>query len=122
MIRVHAVCQGVSPLLMNPMDEATLDSLITGVRLPKVKDRPFEEMAEEKIYRGDDGTIGIPAVNLFACLVEAGRRVKLGKTQISTKESTILPSFLTIEEFFLPFIDDPEWVVDKRRGVSGGHQ
>ena len=51
-------------------------------------------------------------------MVEAGRQVKLtGKRSISTKDSSLLPSFLTIEEFFLPFTDQKvEWVTDKRRG------
>ncbi len=118
MIRVYAVCQGISPILMNRMTDETLDSLITGVRKPVQKDRPFEEVAEEKIYRDEQGNTGVPSENLFACLAEAGRSVKLGKKQISTASSTILPSFLSIEELFLPFIDDPEWVVDKRRGQS----
>lgn len=122
MIRIQAACQGISPILMNRMTEETLDSLITGVRKPIKKDRPFEEVAGEKIYRDEQGNAGIPSENLFACLAEAGRSVKLGKKQISTASSTILPSFLSIEELFLPFIDDPGWVVDKRRGqmTNGG--
>jgi hypothetical protein len=101
---------------MNPATEELLDQLRTKTSPPKRTDWSAEDEAETKLYRGDDGAIGIPSLNLFSSLVEAGRLVKAGTKQISTAKSTILPSFLSIEEFFLPFKNDPEWVVDKRRG------
>ncbi|MFA5029932.1 MAG: hypothetical protein WC518_04360 [Patescibacteria group bacterium] len=123
---VRVKVEGVYPILMNPMTEATLDSLITGNRLPPTKDLAFEEVASRKIYRegGEpDGAIGIPVENLCSCLVRAGREVKNGKKQISTAESTTLFSFLSIRGEFLPFTNDltrhgdgKGWVVDKRRG------
>lgn len=124
--------QGSSPLLMNPMTEEVLDGLITGVAKPRAKDRTREDVAKEKLYRDETtNKIGIPSVNVFACLVEAGRYLDLApRKKISTKESTLLPSFLTIKEFFLPFVlkDDNEydaetaWKADARRGVlnNGG--
>lgn len=116
MIRVLATLGGISPLLMNPATEELLDQLRNRTPSPKRTDWSPEDEAAGKLYRDDDGSIGIPSLNLFSSLVEAGRLVKAGTKQISTSKSTILPSFLTIEEFFLPFKGDPEWVVDKRRG------
>ena len=116
MIRVLATLRGISPLLMNPATEELLDQLRNRTPAQKRTDWPAEDEAAAKLYRDDDGAIGIPSLNLFSCLAEAGRLVKSGKKQISTAKSTILPSILSIEEFFLPFKDDPEWVVDKRRG------
>lgn len=113
-------CVRVSPMLMNPMTDEMLESLRTRVRLPVRTDITRQEEAERKIYR-EDGKIGIPSQNLFSCLVEAGRRVQVEKRRnISTAESTTLPSFLSIREFFLPLSDgnggEPKWVVDARRG------
>lgn len=117
MIRVQAQFSGLSPLLMNPMSDEQLDMLRNRTRKPKVLDQSVEDEAREKLYLDDDGTVGIPALNLFACLAEAGREVTYkGRSKISTATSTKLPSFLAIEELFLPFTDHSEWVVDKRRG------
>lgn len=126
---VRVLCRGISPILMDQMTEETLDSLATSVRQNKPKDRPFADVAEEKIYR-DPMTerIGIPSEMLFACLVAAGRKVKNGKSQISTATSSTVPDFLEIPDFFFPFLGIPEnveprsederqhWKVDKRRG------
>lgn len=116
MIRVLATLGGISPLLMNPMPDEALEGIRTKTSPPKRLDWTREEEASTKLYRDDDGCFGIPSLNLYACLVEAGRKVKAGKYQISTKESSILPSFLSIEEFFLRFKDDPEWVADMKAG------
>ena len=121
MTKVEAKFTGVSPLLMNPATEDLLNQLFggAGARKPnKGNTVTFEEVAKSKVIKDEKGQIGIPSLYLFSCLVEAGRQVKLtGKRSISTKDSSLLPSFLTIEEFFLPFTDQKaEWVTDKRRG------
>lgn len=118
MIRVRASLSSIgNGILMNPMTEATLEGLRTGVHPPKQKDRPAIEVAEERVIKDAEGNPGIPMEYLFSCLVEAGRHVKNnGKKQISTATSSLLPSFLTIEEAFLPFIKHSDMVVDMRRG------
>lgn len=120
-------CSGISPLLMDQMSEATLDSLITGVRLQVAKDRPMDDVAKEKIYRDPNGRIALPAEMLFASLVGAGRNVKIGKKGISTLTTTSLPDFMSIQESHLPLSNIPAnvngeeksfWLVDKRKGMG----
>jgi hypothetical protein len=104
---------------MNPATDEILEQLRTKVSPPKRRDITRKEEAEGKLYRDGDGAIGIPAQNLFASFVEAGRSVRLAARQnISTKESSMLPSFLSIEEIFLPFKGNPTWVPDARRGKN----
>lgn len=111
-------------MLMDPMTDEILESLRTGVRVDKPRDRPIEEVAREKLYRenGDGSRVGLPAEMLFASLVAAGRNVKNGKKQVSTATTTTLPSFFMIEDIFIPFSNIPRgkedkyWKPDKRRG------
>ncbi len=105
-------------MLQNRMPKETLEELRTRVRKPKVTDRSPEEEAATKVYADKDGRFGVPAKMLHSCVVEAGRRVKNGKSQISTAETTTVPSFLTIREFFLPFTNGAKWVVDEQRGCN----
>lgn len=124
-LKIH--CVGISPLLMDPMSTATLQSLATGVRLQVAKDRPAEEVAAEKIYRDPSGRIALPAEMLFAALVGAGRNVKVGKKGISTATTTSLPDFMSIRETHLPLTNIPAnidgkekdfWSADMRKGMG----
>lgn len=122
MIEIAIQCKGLSSMLMNPMTDETLDSLITGIRKPIVKDRPMHDVANERIYRDENGRMGIPTINLISALKGAGRSIKNGKKAISTATTTTMFSFLEFPDEFIPFDDLDEnggisWKVDKRRGV-----
>lgn len=120
MIAVRATCVGISPYLMNPATDELLEELRTGVRQQIDRTISAKAQAEKKLCKDDEGRIGIPAINLRSCLVNAGRHVKFeGKSKISTAESTLLDSFFLIRDFFLPFPEKAakSWTVDKRRGV-----
>lgn len=124
-MKVVRVCtEPLSPILMDPMTEEVLDSLITGVSIQPKRDVPPAKIAASKICRenGPNSQIGLPGSMLFSCLKKAGRYVKNGKDKISTAKTTTLPDFLTIQECFLPFTNIPLgekekefWKVDKRR-------
>lgn len=115
-------CKNLSAMLMNPMTDETLNSLATGIRQPIDKNRPFKDVAAERIYRDDEGRMGFPTINLISALKHAGRSVKNGKKAISTATTTTMFSFLEFEDEFTLFDNLDEkgeilWKVDKRRGV-----
>jgi hypothetical protein len=124
-VSVGNVQNPLSPLLMNPMTEATLDMLrARGKKQVKTDWKPEDEAAT-KLFRDPDGRIAIPATNLLACLVNAGRKVKYGKVQLSTAETSMIPSIVSIEEEYLTLNgngtgvkENPPFVVDKRRGCN----
>jgi hypothetical protein len=104
------------------MPEPVLDSLITGIRLPVIKDRIMKDVASERIYRDENGRMGVPTINLISAVRSAGRAVKIGKKAVSTAGTTTMFSFLEFPDEFLPFDNLDEkgeipWEVDKRRGV-----
>lgn len=123
MKKIKIQCVGISALLMNPMTETTLDSLITGVRTPVMKDRPLDDVARERIYRNEKKQMGFPNINLIGALKHAGRAIKIsGKKSISTATTTTLFSFLSFPDEFIVFdgLDEKgevPWKTDKRRGV-----
>lgn len=121
MIRVLVTLENTSPLLMNPMSREKLLEIRDKQYKPKNRNRTLEQEAGEKLYRASNGkgSVGIPAENLMACLVAAGRNVQYaGKKNISNAESTILPAFLHLDGDFFPFAGKPKWEVDVRRGVN----
>ena len=56
----------------------------------------------------------MPQPNLFSCFIEAGRFFKVGKRQISTKETSILPAAMTITDPYFKLEYEDDWTVDTR--------
>lgn len=121
MKRISVVLRGVSPLLMKRMTDEELLALHTKEKRKFSAPVDPREAADRRVYKTQEGTPYIPTENLMACLIAAGMYIKLdGKRQMSTKQSTLLPAFLTIENPYMPLVDekgDPaQWEVDMRQG------
>jgi hypothetical protein len=121
MKRIEVSLAGVTPLLMNRMSDDQLLALHAGDRRKFKSRREPREEATRKVYQTRDGDPYLPTENLMACLISAGMYIKLdGKRQMSTKQSTLLPGFLTIEDAYLPLVNNEEspaaWEVDMRQG------
>lgn len=124
-ILVH--CRGITPLLMNKMEDKTLHTLLGTIpKEPKTKKlgstvTPFE-IAEKKVYRRGALPV-LPALNIMSCLIAAGVFVRLdAKRQVSTGKSTMLPGFLSIGESFIPLTDAKggvaQWEADIMQGKN----
>lgn len=125
MKRVLVTCMGISPMLMNPATPELLMQIRNKTTPPRRTDWSVEEEASTRLCYGDHygapGQIGIPALNLYSALVKAGRKHKMGRTQISTATTTTLPSFLSIEDEFLVLKGHDvanSWEADVRRGTN----
>ncbi len=121
MKRISVVLRGVSPLLMKRMTDEELLALHTKEKRKFSAPVDPREAATRRVYKTQEGMPYIPTENLMACLIAAGMYIKLdGKRQMSTKQSTLLPAFLTIENPYMPLVDekgDPaQWEVDMRQG------
>lgn len=122
---VNVQVRGMSPLLMNRMNESTLEGLRTKVKKPKTADvghiRTPREEAGEKLYTHAGAPI-VPGENLMACLIAAGVFIRLdAKRQVSTAKGTILPGLMTMLDFVLPVVDPDNrkpaaWEPDVRQG------
>jgi hypothetical protein len=125
LVTLSVTCRGVSPLLMNKIDDDTLLNLRRpGGKKAKTRERPElpRDEAVGKVYTTKEGVPYIPSENLLACLIAAGQFVRLdGKRQVSTAKSTTLPAFLSVENDHLPLFTHPgrsapQWETDIRPG------
>ncbi len=128
--------KGQTPLLLHAMTQETLLGLLNkgaGKNKNEAKGTPthkdgtpdLEAICRQHLYTDpcDESKLVLPSTMLFAAMREAGRQFKLGKQQISTRDSTTLPSFFSILEEHLqlmnPDTGEPaKWEVDVRRGVN----
>lgn len=102
---IEAKIEGVSPLLMNRFTEEAAAKVSAGTSSALQGQRPPpREQAEAKVYRDNNGRPVLPAPNLLACMVEAGRHIKAGKSKISTMRSSLVPAGISIVEIELPVL------------------
>ncbi len=125
MLRYHIVVGNIAPMLMNPMTHATLTMLRERKRKQVKTDWSITDEARTKLFATDQGNLAIPSTNLLACLVNAGRKVKHGKTQLSTAETSMVPALISIDQELLLLNGNgtgvafnPPWVADQRRGCN----
>ena len=64
------------------------------------------EQAEPKCYKDKDGFLFIPGPNAFRCIIDAGKYLKAGKSKVTTQKSSLVPSFLSIDELECPLTQE----------------
>lgn len=110
--------QGVSPLLMNRFTEEAEAASSAGHSTVSAGDRGGpREQAERTAYKDTEGNLFIPGPNVFACIIEAGKFHKAGKSKITTQTSSLVPAGVTIDELTLP-LGTKSFEVDSRRIVN----
>jgi len=91
----------------------------------KTRAQPPKDEAEARLYMSLTGSKKpvIPTVNLMRCLIDAGRQVKVGKRQLSTKSDTLIPGFFVINEPELVIKSNQGWYPNSMGvGVVGGRK
>lgn len=113
---IEVTIQGTTALML---DKFTNDLLDKGPKSTNGKEELSpRDQAEKRLYKDTDGFCIFPADNLLSCVIDAGRFLKIGKRQLSTRDSTTVTSFLNIVESFIPIKSSKGWRVDARGVVN----
>src|SRR5882672_8854069 len=108
--------EGITPLMLDRFHEGLL---ISGPRPINSGDGLSpKDQCKQKLYLDSKDVPIIPADNMLKCIIEAGVFLKVGKKQLSTRDSTIVTSFLSITENFIPLNSKESWRVDSRAVVN----
>lgn len=87
---------GITPLLMNKCDEASLGGTKQVLEM-KERGEPRDE-ADKTKYADEEGYLYIPGMNLFSCMIDAGTFIKVGRSKLSTQKSSLVPAYLGLNE------------------------
>lgn len=115
---IDITLQGVTALML---DRFGTDMIEEGPKASNGREKLApKEQAANKLYRlPDDPDVLIwPSDNLLSCIIDAGRFIKIGKRQLSTRDTTTVTSFLTIVEPYLLIKSEHGWRVDARGIVN----
>jgi hypothetical protein len=121
-MKISITIKGITPLLMNRFHEGNEIAVSSGTSAVQVGDKGTpRQQAEKKIYADKEGNLYIPGPNLFACLINAGKFHKVGKSKVTTQKSSLIPAGITVEEIIVPMTNGnggkPAWEVDSRSVV-----
>ena len=117
LVRAKFVIEGITPLMCNKFGDEAAQRATSGTRGSSANaDRGMErEIAEAKLYLNAKEQPCIPQANLMRCIVGGGSYHKIGKKQVTTKESSLLYSCLGLEsEMLIPIQHKQPWSVDVR--------
>jgi hypothetical protein len=106
---VTITVEGVAPLQMERMTDADIKQAMNGSsRVMKGEKKSPIDAATERAYLDADGHPYIPADNLYRCIVQAGRHIKYGKSQLTTGKESRVPGFLDLvsEDGIIPVMAD----------------
>ena len=115
-LRIKIRIRGITPLMLNRFtaEQAIIASGGTrGSSAAADRGTPLE-IAESKLYKGLDGTLMVPQPNIMRCIVDGGYFHKIGKKQVTTKESSLVYACLNIEGVEIKIHHRQPWKVDTR--------
>ncbi len=115
-MEIQIKIQGTTPLMCARFsDEAALAASSGSRGSSAASDRGSpQDIAEKSLYIGLSGKPAIPQPNILRCLVDGGQFFKVGKTQVTSKERSLLCGCLDIEEAEIVIEHAQPWRVDTR--------
>lgn len=108
---------GTTPLILDRFYNALLEAKTSGQTNKGTEPTPLEQ-ATARLYRHADGKPYFPADNLLRAIIDAGRFIKVGKRQLSTRDETIVTSFLSLIGVDYAINSKEGWRVDSRGIVN----
>ena len=112
---ISMAIEGVTPLICRRFTDEAAMNATNGTRSSVVgSQRTPQDEAETGLYKANDGTPVIPAVNLMRCMIDAGKFFKNGKSKVTTQKESLIPACVSIHEILLPIIHEQAWKVDTR--------
>jgi hypothetical protein len=115
---IQVTVRGIAPIMFDRFHEG----LLVNVDGPKSTNKGDKlsptDQARMKLYLDDKDQPVLPADNLLKAIIDAGCHIKIGKRQLSTRDSTIVTGFLSINEDFIKIKSEKGWRVDARGIVN----
>jgi hypothetical protein len=115
---IDVTINGLTPIIFDRFHNGLLEAVP-----PKTTNRgmqlPPQDQAKAKLYLYEkSGDPYLPAIYLLRAIIDAGRFIKVGKRQLSTRDETIVTSFLSVIGTDFPIKSKQGWRVDTRGIVN----
>ena len=115
MLRISVTIEGISPYIPHRFNEAAGVSVSGGTSPISSLDRGTpQEIAESFLYTDDKGKPIVIQPAIFGAIMAAGKFHKLGKSKITTQQTSLVPGYMTVTGAYYPLVHKQPWKVDTR--------
>ena len=114
---ISVTVDGLTPVIFDRFYNALLEGKTPGTT-NKGEELPPIEQAQARLYLDKKNKPYIPSTYLLAAVIDAGRFIKIGKRQLSTRDGTVVTSFLSLIGTDYPIVSREGWRVDARGIVN----
>jgi len=115
MLRIAVTIEGLSPYMPHRFNEAAEQQVSGGVSAVSSLDRGNpREIAESFLYKDKDGNPVITQPALFGSIMQAGKFHKLGKSKITTQQTSLVPGYMAVVGAYFALEHNQPWRVDSR--------
>ena len=117
-MRMSVTIGGTTPLLMNRFGEDGEVAVGSGTRPTFQGDKGSpRDQASKKTYADAEGNLYIPGTNIFRSIIDAGIFHKVGRKQLTTRDTSLIPAGCFVEDLVCA-LGTKEWEVDSRSVVN----
>jgi len=106
MLNIKVRIDGRTPLLMNKFTTEAQQATVKGsgaITGAGDKGTPMEQAAA-KTYQNEEGLYIIPQPNIYRSIMDGGSFFKMGKKQVTTQKTSLIPSCVDMVEIYYPLI------------------
>lgn len=115
MLRISVTIEGLSPYMPHRFNEAAEQQVSGGVSAVSSLDRGTpREIAESFLYTDKESNPVITQPAIFGSIMQAGKFHKLGKSKITTQQTSLIPGYMIVVGTHFPLKHDQPWRVDTR--------
>ena len=115
MLRIQAKIQGITPFIPHRFTDAAGQAASNGNRvISNLGSETPLERATSFLYTDKDGNAVIIQPAIFGAIVSAGKFFKLGKSKMTTQQTSLVPAYLTVTGVCYPIIHKEPWTIDTR--------
>lgn len=114
---IQSTISGLTPLMLDRFHNGILEGKTPATTNKGADPTPLEQ-AKARLYLYPSGLPYLPSNNLLRAIIDAGRFIKIGKRQLSTRDETIVTSFLSLVGMDYPIQSKEGWRVDARGIVN----
>lgn len=113
---IRVTIEGISPLLLHRFSDKSAEQATAGSTANfAAQDRGTpREQAAQSLYLTEDGKCVMPGPNLYRAFIDAGVFTKIGKRQLTSKATSLIPTGMWVDDVVIEIISAEPWRVDAR--------
>lgn len=115
MLRIQVTIKGISPYVPHRFTQEAAEAATNANRvISSLGNQTPYERAQSFLYTDADGKPIVIQPAIFGSIIDAGKFFKLGKSKMTTQQTSLVPAYMAVTGTYFPLIHKEPWTVDTR--------